>query len=366
MMKRAISIGIMSALLSAGAMAQDAAPSLEFGGYTWDVQAERAELVTFKGKLALALEKGGLWADDANFEDGVISFKVAYPEHRAFIGAAWHIQDRTNYEEMYFRSHLNNTPDTIQYTPVNNGRSAWQIYTDGNALAPAIQDYDDWNDVKILIQGDRADIYFNSDVPVLHVPDLKNDRAGSGLSLRSSNVTDATTHFADLEIRPLQANEGIVGAPKPPKPVPDGLIQAWRVSSPIAEQTVAEQTKLPEILDITWQDLDVETNGIANLGRLSAPGEGQNTVLVKTTLTVDEAQVAEMRFGFSDRVRLYLNGELIYAGNDGFRTRTYRFLGLIGFYDSVGLKLVAGENEIVAAVSESFGGWGWTAAVQAD
>ncbi len=366
MMKRAISLGIMSACLSAGATAQDTASTLEFGGYTWEAQAERADLVPYKGKLALALEKGGLWADNANFEDGVISFKVAYPEHRAFIGAAWHIQDRTDYEEMYFRSHLNNTPDTIQYTPVNNGRSAWQIYTDGNALAPAVQDYDDWNDVKIVIQGDRADIYFNSDVPVLHVPDLKNDRAGGGLSLRSSNVADATTHFADLEIRPLQPNEGIVGEPKPPKPLPDGVIQTWSVSSPIAEQIVADQTKLPESLDITWQDLDVETNGIANLGRLSAPGQDQNTVLVKTTLTVTEAQIAEMRFGFSDRVRLYLNGELIFAGNDGFRTRDYRFLGLIGFYDSAGLNLVAGENEIVAAVSESFGGWGWTAAIQTD
>ena len=366
MMKRAIALGILATILHAGASAQDQTTHLEYGGHTWDVQAERAELVTYKGKQALAIEKGGLWADDAAFSDGVISFKVAYPEHRAFIGAGWRSQDRTEFEEMYFRSHLNNTPDTVQYTPVNNGRSAWQIYADGNALAPAVQNYDDWNEVKIVVQGDRADIYFNSDVPVLHVPDLKNDLAPGGLYLRSTNREDATTHFADLEIRPLGANEGIEGSPKPPKPRPDGLIQTWRVSSPIAEATVADQTVLPQNLGLTWQDMDVETNGIANLGRLYAPSESLNTVLVKTTLTVTDAQIAEMKFGFSDRVRLYLNGDLVFAGSDGFRSRSYRFLGLIGFYDAVGLNLVPGENHIVAAVSESFGGWGWAGAVETD
>lgn len=366
MIRSAMALGIITTLLNMNAAAQDAATSIEYGGYTWDVTAERAEAVTYKGKPALAVEKGGLWADDANFSDGVISFKVAYPEHRAFIGAAWRIQDRTTYEEMYFRAHLNNTPDTVQYTPVNNGRAAWQIYSDGNALAPANQNYDDWNDVKIVVQGDRADIYFNSDVPVLHIPDLKNDLSAGGLLLRSANRSDDTTYFADLEIRPLKPNEATSGSAKPAKPVPDGLVQSWRVSSPIAETVLADHSHLPDDLELTWQDLAVESNGIANLGRLYAPSEGNNTVLVKTTLTVTEAQIAEMRFGFSDRVRLYLNGDLIFAGNDGFRTRDYRFLGLIGFYDSVGLNLVPGENQIVAAVSETFGGWGWTGAVQTD
>ena len=42
----------------------------------------------------------------------------------------------------------------------------------------------------------------------------------------------------------------------------------------------------------------------------------------------------------------------------GYRSRDYRFLGSIGWYDTVWLPLEQGENELVLAVSETFGGWG--------
>jgi hypothetical protein len=40
------------------------------------------------------------------------------------------------------------------------------------------------------------------------------------------------------------------------------------------------------------------------------------------------------------------------------RSRDYRFLGSIGWYDTIYLPLVAGDNELVVAVSEDLGGWG--------
>jgi len=63
-------------------------------------------------------------------------------------------------------------------------------------------------------------------------------------------------------------------------------------------------------------------------------------------------------FGYSDRVRVYLNGQLIYAGNNGYGSRDYRYLGTIGYFDQLRLPLRAGFNELWFAVSESFGGWG--------
>lgn len=336
---------------------------LQYGGYEWEVEAERAERVTHKGVAALALEKGLLRADGADFTDGVISFKVAYPEHRAFIGVAWRVQDRQHYEEIYLRAHLNDKPDGVQYTPVNHTLSAWQIYSDGNAIAPIQQDYDGWNDVKIVIKNDQADLYFNSEKPVLHIPDLKNNLPAGGLALRSTNRSDETTYFSDLVIRPLRPSEAIVGTPKPSKIIPDGLIDKWMVSAPFDESAVIGKTLLSGVDDQPWHTLVVETNGIANLSRLHSRQDGADTVFVRKTLTVDHDQIRELRFGFSDRVRLYLNGTLIYAGDDGFQTRDYRFLGLMGFHDTVGLNLKSGENELVAAVSETFGGWGWAAAL---
>ena len=55
---------------------------------------------------------------------------------------------------------------------------------------------------------------------------------------------------------------------------------------------------------------------------------------------------------------VFLNGERLFRGSDGYRSRDYRFLGSIGWYDTVYLPLDEGENELLVAVSEDFGGWG--------
>ena len=65
-----------------------------------------------------------------------------------------------------------------------------------------------------------------------------------------------------------------------------------------------------------------------------------------------------LELGFSDRAVVFLNGRALYRGDDTYRSRDYRFLGSIGYYDTLFLPLVAGVNDLVIAVSEDFGGWG--------
>jgi len=52
------------------------------------------------------------------------------------------------------------------------------------------------------------------------------------------------------------------------------------------------------------------------------------------------------------------------AANAGWRVRDQRFLGTTGRHDAAALRLRASENELVAAVSESFGGWAFTGAIE--
>jgi hypothetical protein len=65
-----------------------------------------------------------------------------------------------------------------------------------------------------------------------------------------------------------------------------------------------------------------------------------------------------LNFGYSDTAKVFVNGKLIYAGNNTYQSRDYRYLGTIGLFDSVVLPLHSGENEILIAVTEAFGGWG--------
>ena len=316
------------------------------------------------GREAIFLQGGRLWIDDADFGDGVIEFDAAYEEMQGFIGPMWRAESDERFEEIYFRSHLNNMPDAVQYTPVENGNSAWQIFSDGNAIAPVSQIFNGWNHVKVVVKGDKADLYFNSDAPALHVPDLKTDIASGRVGLRVSGAV--AVRFSNITFRPLRKGEDVVGTAKPAPELPEGLIERWSVSSVFPEAETADALTLSSsaIEGLDWRTLAVETNGIANISRIASRLPNRDsTVFVRLKINADKAQMKELRFGYSDRVRIYLNSKRIYSGDAGWKVRDYRFLGTVGFFDSVGLDLREGENEVLAAVSETFGGWAWAGAM---
>ena len=201
------------ALMPTFGSAQEAPKMIEFAGHEWRVEAKDARMETYLGQPALKLHNGLVNADDIKFSDGVIEFDLAYVEQTIFAGAGWRAENDRRYEDMYVRGHLNEKPDALQYTPTENGLSAWQIFSDENAIAAVSQKFDDWNHVKIVVEGDRADIYFNSDTPSLHVPDLKTDIKEGFVSLRAFSLADMPAYFSNLTIRPLEDGEHVTGEP---------------------------------------------------------------------------------------------------------------------------------------------------------
>lgn len=341
------------------------APShaIEFEGYKLDGTDKNAEVVTHMGRQALKFSGGRFWLEGVELGNGVVEFEVAMPESQTFIGTNLRGKNKGHYEDFYLRAHLDKKPDAIQYQPIVNGVSAWQIFSDENATIAADLYFDQWNKVKIVMVDDKAEFYVNSDKPQLHVPDLKNDIASGTVGFWLFSVEKKAAYFSNIKVRPLREGENLISQPKPGKPLPDGLISEWQVSSPVAESEVNKENWLnikPD--DLSWQSLAVEHNGIANLAKLAGPSKETNTALVKLDIEVSEAEVRQLNFGFSDRVQIFLNGKLLFAGNDGWRTRDYRYLGTVGWHDSVGLALEPGKNQVIMAVSESFGGWAWTAA----
>ena len=157
----------------------------------------------------------------------------------------------------------------------------------------------------------------------------------------------------------------LIGTPKETEPNPEGLIETFEVSNPFEEDKISEVYQLAdlEFSPQSWTSLDVENDGVANLARVAPMQNGNNTVLVRMRVNSDAGGTQMLNFGYSDRVRLYVDGKLAYAGNAQWRARDHRFLGTVALVDSIALHLKPGENEIIAAVSESFGGWGFKAAL---
>ncbi len=345
-------------LLAATARAPAQQP---FDTSTWNIRAAESRVETYRGRSALLLRDGAAWLRGSHFENGTIEFDVAFSDALGFPGIAFRAATHDDYELFYLREGLGGTPHATQYTPVLHGLYAWQIYAGPAWEATAQWTYDRWMHVKLVVSGPRAELYVDGDSAAVQViPRLRGPTGAGEVGLV---VTPGGARFANVVVRPAGAPSSVAAPPARADSLPAGIIHTWRVSMPFAESLmsgVADLTAVPG--QPTWDTLGIEERGIANLARLAGNGNGgRNTVIAAVTITSDRARTVPVRFGFSDRVRVYLNGSMLYAGNDGFGTHDPDFLGIVGLFDELALPLKRGPNELWFAVSETFGGWAITA-----
>ena len=363
-------LGLAAALLasvSASALAQE--ENLQFEDRDWMVvHAPNGEVETgqFEGRDALYIRRGQAWLQTLDLADVVIEFDYASTDPSGFMGVNWRASADGNMEQFYVRPHQSGQPDATQYQPIINGISSWQIHADANDAQAIDLPPRQWTRVRIVSIGDQADIYVSDmDTPLIHVPDMRLDGAHGAFGLFMSDrpwMPDTGVWFSDITVREARDADRVVGTPRETQELPPGLVTQWQVSSPFTEDEIADQFELAGP-DGTMQALATEPNGVANLARLSGIVDGQNTVLAQFEITADADTHRLMQFGYSDRIRIFVNDTLVYSGNAGWRARDHRHLGTIGFSDAVVLPLQAGQNTVTAAVSESFGGWGVAAAI---
>ena len=344
--------------------------TLTFEGQTWQVfhgQAGEISTGQYMGRDALYIRRGQAQLSDIDLADMVIDYSYAPTEQSGFMGVNFRDLGDNNLEQFYTRPHQSGQPDATQYQPVINGRTAWQLYAGPNDATAVNINPDSWSHVRIVAIGDAADIYVDDmDTPIMHVPDLRIDGAHGGVSLFMSDrpwMPDTGAWFSNVTVRAANDADSLIGEAVEEPTVPDGVIRAWSVSNAFEESDLEGQFMLPE-QSLTWSALASERNGVANLARVTPMSQGQNTVLASLSIDSEASTIREMSFGYSDRVRVYLNGQQIYAGNAQWRARDQRHLGTIAFVDRLPLRLDAGENTLTFAVSESFGGWGVAAALE--
>jgi hypothetical protein len=75
--------------------------------------------------------------------------------------------------------------------------------------------------------------------------------------------------------------------------------------------------------------------------------------------------VRKLALGYSDEVSVFLNGRILYRGRSAQAFRDPGFLGIVTpDNDAVYLPLRKGTNELVLALSELGGGWGFVARLE--
>lgn len=323
-----------------------------FTSGNWNFGDAQFVIENYMGRESIHLTGGNISVADVEFLDGTIEVDINFPEARFFPGIFFRMQDEGNYENFYVRPHQSGNPDATQYTPVFNGVAGWQLYH-GEGYSAAIElRPDTWHHIKIDVAGDRADIYFDDmNTPFLKVMGLKREPKAGKIGVSSG----APVHFSNFR---YSSTKPELDERKPARmEAPPGLITSWKISNIVQDDLYRD---MPEITtaNLAWTKQETEPSGTINLARFVQRGEGLNTIVAKLDIHAKEAANKPVVFGYSDFIWIYVNGKQVYGGRNDFMSRDYRYLGTIGFFDSVYLPLDRGENEVHFVVSENFGGWG--------
>ncbi|MGH1365797.1 MAG: hypothetical protein ACRBF0_19715 [Calditrichia bacterium] len=324
----------------------------------WDISGKENGVVQHLGRTAFELKAGRAVHKTMTFENGIIEFDVSFPAARNFVGVMWRMQDGGNFEEFYMRPHQSGKGDANQYTPVFNGNSGWQLYHGEGYAAPTEYVFDKWMPVKIVVAGNRAAVYIKDmQKPAFTTHEFKRKSATGQIGFKSGPFAKA--YISNVRVTSNVAPK-LSGDMPTIEPAPTHTIMSYQVSTHFPESRLENVTKLEDKYknNVEWQELSCEANGTANLSRVQTHRGDNNTAFVKVTIESAGEQLKKLRFGYSDRVRVYINDALVYSGNNAYRSRDFRYLGTIGLFDAIYLPLQKGKNEVLFAVSETFGGWG--------
>jgi hypothetical protein len=327
---------------------------------------------TFLGRQSIRLDGGAALLKDLDFRDGVIDVDVATPASRGFFGIQFRLSG-VNGEWVYLRQHKSNLPDAMQYTPILNTGLNWQLYSGPGFTGAVAIPQNEWFHMRLEIAGAQAKLFVKDMTkPVLVMHDLKSGVEKGQIALA---VLIGETHFSNFQVRETPAVEWKRNLPA----VPDGTITRWSISPTF--DALARDTEKPlaerEMKAFKWQEVVAEPPGLVALyryfeaphlrvtfandfSRKLEPQPGTKLVYAKTDINSDREEVRKLNIGYSDEVTVFLNGQVLFRGRSPQNFRDPGFLGIVDpDNDAVFLPLKKGRNELVLAVSEIGGGWGF-------
>lgn len=290
-----------------------------------------ARAVEWQGRPALRLEAGFALLRDLTVGDALVEIDLGVDPGAAYPGLAFRGTGPEAMELLYCQPHTSGQWDALQYDPVFHGSNTWQIYHGPGYQAAATVPAGRWITLQVELRGGTASARIvGDDAPPLEVPLLAHGNASGRIGVWSFRPA----HFAELRIRPLEGSAGVSEGAAPLHPQ-----CAWVLEG--------------------VGPVRAEPSGIINLNRY-LPVSDQPALLQREFTVGPEGEV-ELRFGFSDELRLLVDGEEVFAGAHrfaGFSDRQSR-----GYIEPdthrVTLRLTPGRHTLIAEVTarEPFG-WG--------
>ncbi|HEX4438558.1 MAG TPA: hypothetical protein VH854_00715 [Thermoanaerobaculia bacterium] len=360
--------------LSPAAPAPETAPetlSLPADSPRWAFDGE-AKPAEYLGRKCISVDGGAATVKDFQLRDGVVDVDVATPAKRGFFGIQFRVVGNDG-EWVYLRQHKSGLPDAMQYTPVIKTGLNWQIYNGPGFTGAVDIPRDEWFHIRLEVSGAQARLFVKDmTTPALVMDDLKSGIQKGEIALAA--LTGAV-YFSNVEVRTTP------DAPwqRHPPPMPSGILAKWSIS-PVYD-ALARNLERPltaaEAHASGWRDVEAEAPGFVVLYRYVdaphprvtfqgdfskrlEPQPGTKVLYARTSIPSDRDQVKKLDIGYSDEVSVFLNGRILWRGRSAQGFRDPGFLGIVNLEnDAVYLPLKKGDNELVLALSELGGGWGF-------
>jgi hypothetical protein len=339
----------------------------------WELEGQ-AKAAEYQGRKCLSLDGGAAVLKEFDMRDGVIDVDVATAASRGFFGLRFRMANEgADAESVYLRQHKSGQPDAMQYTPVLNTGNNWQIYNGPGFTGAVDIPRDVWFHVRLEVVGAQARLYVKDmDTPALAMTDLKSGIQKGQLALY---VLTGATCFSNFEVRTTPDAPWERHLP----PMPPGTLARWGLSPSFdaLERNLERPLPASESDAIRWQDVEAESPGFVVINRYREsphprvsfandfskrlePQPGMKVVYARTSIESDRDQVKRLYIGYSDDVSVFLNGRILFRGRSAQNFRDPAFLGIVNpENDVVYLPLKKGRNELMLAVSELGGGWGF-------
>jgi 3-keto-disaccharide hydrolase len=357
------------------AHAVSASTEVAFDSDRWIIDDEKAKKEEFLGRKSLFLSGGGLaYLKDAEFADGTIEVDIASMP-TAFPGITFRFSSKDAHELVYLRPHHSGHDDATQYVPAFQGSHPWQIYNGKGYTAAANIPAGEWIHMRIEVKGLVARVWLGDTAePTLVITDLKR-----GFSKGSVGITAGAqgAHFANFSYvtNSPDANKTL---PAYPAPAP-GTLTNWELSESFSTEIMSAERppSAAALAAMKWEKVATEDPGMVVIDRYRRspsfvppfafdrsvrlkPSKETKIVFARTVINSDRDQIVRMGFGYSDEVTVFLNRLPLFNGKSAWRFRDQDFNGVMDVEDdAVYLPLKKGRNELVLAVKEYFGGWGF-------
>jgi hypothetical protein len=293
---------------------------------------------------------------DLDFGDGTIAFDLAPTEAGDFAAITFRRQSFANHENIYLRLRRSGDFMAMQYAPRVNGGSTWQLYPEFAVAAEWPRNR--WTRVRVEIAGSKMDVYVgDATSPALSVPRLRNGTAGGEIGFWA-RVNDKPLEWAAAISNLVITRSASPVALAKPANAPVQFVWNWQVSDAVPAEGPVRN--IPSTMS-RWTAARAEESGLVNINRLFNLQKGRSVIFAKHVIRSDAARRVLAGIGYSDDVTVFVNGEPIYTGINGWDSRTPALNSFVDTrWESAFLPFREGDNEIVLAVADDQRfGWGF-------